>query len=290
MPIGNSRTCVARTYVTTGTVAQTEPNDIHSSAHGRALAGLQMDVAMTYGTRLFFTAAIAGLLMGPGAVMAANDPVATAPIPPPPPAAPLTPAAPAVVSPDPPPKPKGNPSKPAAQAPKAETLKKAAEAARKKKASEAAKKEAESAARPQRPKRPVAAQKASAQERGPQKAENRKSGVEKPAVQKPSDQASVRPRQRPEARMPPSGPGWGAAPDAVPPRRYYGGPQYYAEPRYYAGTYPGGPAFDAPSYYPPDPAGYAPPYPPPWYDGPPRRGYYAGSWRRGPMPPWYDDD
>src|SRR4051812_8364457 len=92
------------------------PNDSCFLAPHSARDGSPMNQV----ARIFFPAVLAGMVVGTAPSGAADDPVATAPIPPPLPAEPLSPATPMMIPAMPPPKPTTGASGPAAAAPRKE--------------------------------------------------------------------------------------------------------------------------------------------------------------------------
>jgi hypothetical protein len=225
---------------------------------------------MTYPARLFVPAMLAAMLLGTVSAGAADEPVATAPIPPPLPAEPLSPATPMMI-PATPPKPdapkKSDAAGPAATEPKKKPGKKPAV---EKPASAAAspRKKPATAARASQPKRSVARQETAEREAA------RQNAAEAAGRERYQGARHARTQGVPET-----------APWPSPPydRSYNGtalyppGPVESGPPRYYA-EYPRPPMFGGPAY------------PPPWHSGyntPPSGhypDYYSGRWRGAPMP------
>ena len=266
--------------------------------------------------RIFFPAVFAAILLGTAPSGAADDPVATAPIPPPLPAEPLSPATPMMIPATTTPKPKTELPGPAAAAPvkKPETAAAPKQnTAPQKPEAQAAQKEAqktepaagsprqkpETTARASRPRRPISRQ--AARPASPPLG-NRRPGrltLRKP----PSRLRPMPPRERQRGKKQPNRDASNTRAQGGRARRPLGigrrrSPPTATGPMTTAPMPIRGPIRRVQSradraaflrQYPRHPTFYGPAYPPPWYNGAPGSPppeYYPAPWRGGPTPPW----
>ena len=270
--------------------------------------------------RIFFPAVLAAMVVGTAPSGAADDPVATAPIPPPLPAEPLSPATPMMIPATPPPKPTTGAPGPAAAAPRKEP--ETAAAPKQKTAPqkpEAQKPEAQKQVQKTEPAAGSPRQKpeTTAHTARPKRSVSQQAATRKPAHRKPTDEktaaeeaavaAAAEAAEREAARQkaaepgreryqgarrtrPPASPNsrdWAAAQPPYGNRPYDNGA--YANP----GPYPPGSVESGPpryyTEYPRRPTFYGPAYPPSWYNGVPGGvpGRAPGGAPGGPPPEYY---